>query len=463
MTPMPPSILRDIPRAGVLDRIFKAALMKKFEGIRTGGLTLLDESGPVPHSRSFQGPADGPRATLRVLRPEFYLRTALGGSIGAGESFAEGDWEADDLAALVRLFVANREVLNAMDRGLGAALQPAARLLHRLRANTPKGSRENIRAHYDLGNDFFALFLDETWMYSCGIFKDDAPASRSAVCSEGRDVPSSSDSKSNGTQERGDGKRPAADVDRSLFEASTEKNDRICRKLGLSPADHLLEIGTGWGGFALHAAKNYGCRVTTTTISRAQYDLARERVREAGLAGRIELLFEDYRDLKGRYDKLVSIEMVEAVGLDNLDTYFKACAGRLKPEGAMLLQSIIIQDRFFEQARKSVDFIQRYIFPGSGIPSVGALVGAAARGTDMRLFHQEDLTPHYARTLRCWSERLRDNKEKMLSLGYPETLYRLWQFYFGYCEGGFAERQIGLVQMLFTKPENRRQPLLGAL
>jgi cyclopropane-fatty-acyl-phospholipid synthase len=423
-SPTPPALRRSLPGAGALDKLFKAALLRKFAGLKKGRLTVVDESGDAPDARVFQGPEDGPRARLTVRRPRFFLRTALGGSVGAGESFAEGDWEADDLAALVRLFVANRGVLDAMDRGLGAALQPAARLLHLLRANTRNGARENIRAHYDLGNDFFALFLDETWMYSCGIFKEEGS---------------------------------------TLAEASTEKNDRICRKLGLSPSDHLLEIGTGWGGFALHAAKHYGCRVTTTTISRAQHELARERVREAGLQDRVELLFEDYRDLKGRYDKLVSIEMIEAVGLGNLETYFKACGERLKPEGSMLLQSIVIQDRYYEQARRSVDFIQRYIFPGSGIPSVGSLVAAAARGTDMRLFHQEDLTPHYARTLRCWSERLRDNKDKMLSLGYPETLYRMWQFYFGYCEGGFAERQIGLVQMLFTKPENRRAPLLGAL
>lgn len=409
---------------GALDRWLGRVLAGKLEDLRRGSLELVDETAGT--SRVFGESADRAfaRARLTVHRPRFYARALLGGSVGAGESYAEGDWTADDLTALVRIFVANREALNGLDSGWGAVRRPLERALHRLRRNSIKGSRENIRAHYDLGDDFFAQFLDETWMYSCGIFPRE---------------------------------------DSSLRDASTEKNDRICRKLRLTPADHLLEIGTGWGGFALHAAQNYGCRVTTTTISAAQHERARGRIKAAGLEGKITLLKEDYRNLRGRYDKLVSIEMIEAVGLENLDVYFNTCSDRLKPAGSMLLQSILIRDQYYDAARRSVDFIQKHIFPGSGIPSVSAIAGAVARRTDLFMAHQEDLTPHYARTLRAWSDRLAANREKVLALGYPETLYRLWQYYFGYCEGGFLEKSIGVAQFLFTKPDFRGAPLLGDL
>lgn len=405
-----------------VDSFCKSVLFGKLAGIRRGRITVRDGA----EFRIFgSAPADaGMDVALTVHRSNFYSRSAMGGSIGAGESYADGDWDCDNLAGLVRVFVANRDILNSLDGGVGSLIQPLERMLHKARRNTVEKARDNIRAHYDLGNDFFQLFLDETMMYSCGIFSE---------------------------------------ATTTLFEASTEKNDRICRKLALSPKDHVLEIGTGWGGFAIHAAKNYGCRVTTTTISRAQYDMAQKRIREAGLESRIELLFEDYRKLRGAYDKLVSIEMVEAVGLDNLGTYFKACGDRLKPSGSMLLQAITIQDQYYEQARKSVDFIQKHIFPGSGIPSISSLVNAAAKSTDLRLFHQEDIGAHYVRTLQSWTERLRDRKKDMLALGYTEHLYRLWMFYFGYCEGGFNEKSIGLAQMLFTKPESAQSTLLGTL
>lgn len=406
-----------------LDAFCRTALLDKCANLKKGYLEIAEQNGNLWR---FGDPAceSGIRARLTVRNPRGYARIALGGSIGAGESYVSGDWDCDDLTALVRIFVANRGVLQNLDGGLGKVLRPLDPLFHRMRENSVRGSRENIRAHYDLGNDFFALFLDETMMYSCGIF----PSAAS-----------------------------------SLREASVEKNDRICRKLDLRPGDHLVEIGTGWGGFALHAAKNFGCRVTTTTISQSQYDLARERIKAAGLENRITILFEDYRNLRGSFDKLVSIEMVEAVGLNNLRTYFKKCGDLLKPDGAMLLQAITIQDQYYEEARRSVDFIQKYIFPGSGIPSVSSLVEAAAKSTDMRLFHQEDITAHYPRTLRRWSERLQANQSRITALGYPEHLHRLWQFYFSYCEGGFLERSIGAAQMLFAKPENRKEPLLGVL
>jgi cyclopropane-fatty-acyl-phospholipid synthase len=241
----------------------------------------------------------------------------------------------------------------------------------------------------------------------------------------------------------------------SLYDAQIARLDTICRKLDLTADDHLLEIGTGWGGLALHAARHFGCRVTTTTISREQWSLARERVREAGLEDRIQVLCEDYRDLTGTYDKLVSIEMIEAIGHQYFDTYFERCARLLKPEGAMLLQSITIADQRYERARRSVDFIQRYIFPGSCIPSVGALTASIARAGDLRVFHVQDIGPHYAMTLAHWRQNFRANLPKIRALGYDETFVRMWEYYLCYCEGGFAERVLGDVQMLLVKPGNR--------
>lgn len=404
-----------------IDALCRSVLFKKLRDIKRGRLIIIDQG-----QRHVFGPAESEfpvETTITVNRSDFYTRVSLGGSNGAGESYADGDWDCADLASLTRIFVANRDTLMTLDNGVGAALQPIERLIHKTRRNTVGKAKENIRAHYDLGNDFFSLFLDETMMYSCGIFKD---------------------------------------AQSTLYEASTEKNDRICRKLALKPSDHVLEIGTGWGGFAIHAAKHYGCHITTTTISKAQYDMAQERIKREGVEDRITLLLEDYRNLTGTYDKLVSIEMIEAVGLDHLDEYFDVCSKRLAPHGTMMLQGIIIRDRYYEAAKKSVDFIKKHIFPGSGIPSVGALVKNSA-AADLRLFHQEDLTAHYVRTLRSWSERLESRKTDFLNLGYPEKLYRLWQFYFGYCEGGFKENSIGLVQMMFTKQDHHHESILGAI
>jgi cyclopropane-fatty-acyl-phospholipid synthase len=294
---------------------------------------------------------------------------------------------------------------------------PLLTLAHWLNRNDKNGSRRNIAAHYDLGNRFFELFLDDTMAYSCGIF---------------------------------------ANAGTSLLEASTAKFDAACSKLDLKAGQHLLEIGTGWGGLAIHAARHYGCHVTTTTISREQYDFSRERVERAGLGDRITLLLEDYRDLRGQYDALVSIEMIEAVGHQYLGTYFRRCSDLLRPTGAMLLQAITIRDQFYEQARRSVDFIKRFIFPGAFIPSVQSLVSSVARSSDMKLFHLEDIGPHYARTLKIWRERFLARQAEVRAQGYPERFVRMWEFYLCYCEGGFEERQLGDVQMLLTKPRARR-------
>jgi cyclopropane-fatty-acyl-phospholipid synthase len=350
---------------------------------------------------------------LRVRDLSAYRDVAIGGTIGAAEAYMHGKWTAPDLTALVRVFVANRDVLDAMDRGLARLGAPLLRLAHWRHRNTPGQSRRNIHAHYDLGNDLYRLFLDPTMMYSAAIYPRE---------------------------------------DSTLEEAALYKLDLICRRLHLVPEDHLLEIGTGWGGLALHAARHYGCRVTTTTLSARQRELALERVREAGLTGRITVLDRDYRELEGEYDKLVSVEMIEAVGLDFLDEYFRVCSARLRPHGRMLLQGIVIADRFYEQARRSVDFIQKYIFPGGALPSLGAMQNAIMRVTDLQLVHLHDIGMDYARTLREWRQRFMSQLHAVRQLGYSEEFIRMWEYYLAYCEGGFLERAISDVQVVLDKP-----------
>jgi cyclopropane-fatty-acyl-phospholipid synthase len=404
-----------VERLSSLTRLGRHLLLGQLRKIRHGRLRLIDSGlDETFGSTSAAAPFD---VTLRVRNPLFYSDAVFAGTVGAGEAYINGYWHCDDLTALVRLMVVNRPLMNDVDSGWSSLSAPLLRLAHWLNRNHKAGSRRNISAHYDLGNRFFELFLDETMAYSCGIFER---------------------------------------TDSSLLDASIAKFDAACSKLDLRPGQHLLEIGTGWGGLAIHAARRYGCRVTTTTISREQYDLARERVAHAGLDGQITVLLEDYRDLRGRYDALVSIEMIEAVGHQYLDTYFGCCSRLLEPHGAMLLQSITIQDQFYDQARRSVDFIKRFIFPGSFIPSIRALVDSVARTTDLKLFHMEDIGPHYARTLKLWRERLMARQAEVQALGYPESFVRMWEYYLCYCEGGFEERQLGDVQMLLTKPGSRR-------
>jgi cyclopropane-fatty-acyl-phospholipid synthase len=356
--------------------------------------------------------AGGLHAQIRVHDPRFWAEVAYGGSVGAGEAYMMGYWTADNLVAALRIVAANREVLDGLDTGRAALSAPLRKLLHWAARNTRAGSRSNIAAHYDLGNEFFALLLDPTMMYSSAVFE------------------------------------PAGIT---LEQASIAKLERICRRLELAPGDRVLEIGTGWGGFALHAASRYGCHVTTTTISEAQHALAAERVRAAGLGERITLLKADYRDLDGRYDKLVSIEMIEAVGHEYFETFFAKCGSLLAGRGRMLLQAITIADRRYDAARKSVDFIKRHIFPGCCIPSVTRLVQAATRASDLRLVHLDDIGRHYATTLRHWRENLLRNAQRVRSLGYPEEFRRRWEFYLAYCEAGFAERALGDVQALFER------------
>ncbi len=409
-------------RPAVIDRFARGAVLRRLAGIKRGRLVIEDGGERLAFGQDAHD-ADL-RATIRVRDRRFYSDLALAGSIGAGEAYMAGSWTTDDLTALVQIMIRNRDVMEGMDGGLARLASPIRRFLHYLNRNTKAGSQRNIAAHYDLGNDFFELILDRTLMYSCAIFE-----------------------------------RP----DATLEEAALAKVDRICRKLELRAADHLVEIGTGWGGFAIHAAKNYGCRVTTTTISRAQHDYAVKRIAAEGLSERVTVLFKDYRDLSGQFDKAVSIEMIEAVGHHFVDSYFRKCAELLKPDGMMLLQAITIDDREYEGALKRVDFIKKYIFPGSFIPSVTALCDSIARSSDLRLFHLEDITPNYAETLKHWRLRMFKKIDRVRALGYPEEFIRMWEFYLCYCEGGFRERYIGDVQMILTKPDCRRAPILARL
>lgn len=388
----------------------------------TGGELRLSEGGSdvlLGHPS-----ADGLRADLEVRDPRFWRKLVTGGSLGAAEAYLDGWWESEDLTSLVRLMARDRSVTGRLEAGLARFGYLLARAWHAMRPNSRTGSRRNIKDHYDLGNELFALFLDESMTYSSALFE-----------------------------------RP----DASLEAAQKAKIDRLCRKLQLDARDHLLEIGTGWGGFAIHAARRYGCRVTTTTISPAQFEEAGRRVAAAGLADRIEIVQKDYRELAGTYSKIVSVEMIEAVGHKYYGAFFAALDRLLRPDGLVALQAITIADRNYEEAKRTVDFIQRYIFPGSAIPSLTALYLAASRSSRLTPLHVEDLGLHYAETLRQWRERFDGAIEKVRALGYPKRFERLWRYYLCYCEGGFRERVIGDAQLLFAGPEFRGRTLLGEL
>ena len=405
---------RATTKSTVLDRLARRIVLSRLEKIRFGQI-VLSENGE--HRACGQLTDDFPVSVrLDVLNPKFYSDIAFGGSIGASEAYINGYWVSTELTDLLRILIRNSDVLQQIDSGLALLGKPLQRLFHALNKNTRLGSRKNIAAHYDLGNEFYQLWLDEQMMYSCAYF----------------DTPET-----------------------SLEDAATEKLDRICRKLNLSADDSVLEIGTGWGGFAIHAAKKYGCNVTTTTISKQQFDYAKQAITDAGLDDKITLLFQDYRDLEGRFDKLVSIEMIEAVGHEFHATYFKKCCELLKSDGQMLLQSITIADQRYDQYKSGVDFIKRYIFPGGCLTSVTDMSLTMTTHTDMRVIHLEDIGPHYATTLRHWHARFFARIDEVRSLGYSDEFMRMWQFYLGYCESAFIERVIGNVQMLIMRPGAR--------
>jgi cyclopropane-fatty-acyl-phospholipid synthase len=405
-------------RVSRLDRLGKRALLSMGRRIGHGRIALKDIEG-----EDVIGQGGGLAAEVTVHRPRFYRRALFGGNIGVAEAYMDGDWSCSDLVALLRIFARDANLVDAFG-GWKRLATPAHRLIHWLRLNTKGNSRRNIAGHYDLGNDFFSLFLDESLTYSCAIFERD---------------------------------------DASLAEAQTAKLDRLCRKLRLKPSDHVLEIGTGWGSFALHAAQNYGCRVTTATLSKEQRELAAQRVEEAGLADCVEVVLKDYRDLAGTYDKLASIEMIEAVGGQYFDAFFAQCGRLLRKDGLFGIQAITMSDYRHDKSKKGVDFIKRYIFPGGCLPSVTAMCQSAAKVSDLKLVHLEDITPHYARTLREWRRRFMARLDDVARQGFPETFQRMWEFYLSYCEAGFSERIIGDVQAVFAKPGNRDAPILPAL
>ena len=397
-----------------LDKLARKVIRSRLGEVRSGRISITEGR----ETASFGSPdARVPlSAHITVKDPRFYSEVAFGGTIGSGEAWIHDYWECDDLTALVRILLRNLHVLHNLDSGTAMLTRPLQRLFHWLNRNTQEGSRRNIAAHYDLGNDFYALWLDRTMMYSSAVFP-----------------------------------RPGM----TLEEGSVAKLDLICRKLALTEKDRVIEIGTGWGGFAIHAARNYGCHVTTTTISREQHAWAAQAIRDAGVEDRVTLLLEDYRDLDGQYDKLVSIEMIEAVGHEYHDTFFRKCAALLKPDGQMLLQAITIADQQYDRYKRNVDFINRYIFPGGCLTSITGMTDTMTRVTDMRAVHIEDIGPHYARTLELWRERFFAAVDDIRSLGYSDEFVRTWHYFLAYCEGGFAERAIGNVHMLIMRPDAR--------
>ncbi|BBO34620.1 SAM-dependent methyltransferase [Lacipirellula parvula] len=386
----------------------------RFACIDDGQLTLR-----LGDTETLFGRATDLRGEATVHDEAIFRRAALGGNLALAEGYVDGDWDCDDLTSVLRIFARNAASLSATESGVvGKLVNLVRRFQARREDNSLSGSKRNIAAHYDLGNEFFRLWLDKTMAYSCGVF-------------------------------------PA--VSSSLEEASVEKFDRVCRKLNLQPDDRVVEIGSGWGGFAIHAASNYGCHVTTTTISPAQFDYATNAVAAQGLQGRVELLQQDYRDVAGQFDKLVSIEMIEAVGHQRLDEYFRRCSQLLRSDGSMLIQAIVMPEQGYDLYLNSIDFIQRHIFPGGCLPSLGSILASVGRATDLRVVHVEDFAPHYAETLRRWRQTFRDRLDEVRDIGCTERFIRLWDFYLSVCEAGFEERTIGVLQVQLDKPRCRRE------
>ena len=395
----------------MLKKIAQKILFRRLSKLKIGLLTIQDgeESWVFGDPRA---PSEL-SSVIRVTSHNFYWGSIIGGSLGAADAFIQKGWETDDLTALLRLFLRNEVTQHYEEKSRFEMAKWWRWMIHQFKRNNIQGSRRNVAQHYDLSNEFFSLFLDENMMYSSAIFPTD---------------------------------------NADLETAARHKLDVICQKLDLKPSDTVLEIGAGWGGFALHAAEHYGCKVVTTTISQQQYDLAKQRISEKNLNDQITLLKQDYRHLTGIYDKIVSIEMIEAVGHQYYSTFFSRCATLLKPNGHMLIQAITIQDQAFERAKHEVDFIKRSIFPGSCIPSVTSLLTAMTKSSDLRLFHLEDIGLHYAKTLQLWRERFFQAQEQILALGFDNTFMRLWDFYFSYCEAGFAEGYLGDMHLHFVKP-----------
>jgi len=404
--------IQEMQRSTRMTSFFKKILFKKLKGLKTGELTIVDGS----EIHVFGVPKSELKATLTVSSQEFYVFLGSGGTNGAAEAFTAGYWSADNLVQLIQLIIRNKKTMEGLESGLARLTNPITKIIHRLRQNTLKGSKSNILAHYDLSNDFYKLWLDSTMTYSSGIFLN---------------------KKSN------------------MLDASVEKLDRLCRKLNLNSSDHVLEIGTGWGSFATHAAKNYGCKVTTTTISDNQFKYVAELISKENLDNKITLLNKDYRELEGVFDKVVSIEMIEAVGADFVPGFFEKASSLLKTNGLMALQGITYNDPDFNAYKNSVDFIRKYIFPGSCLISVAQVEKAIKEKTDLIMVDSEDITLHYARTLEIWRKDFENVLPQVRELGFSDPFIRIWIFYLVYCEAGFLENLIGDFQFIFAKPDSQ--------
>jgi cyclopropane-fatty-acyl-phospholipid synthase len=392
-----------------LSGLFKVAILKKFENIRFGRIQVTDGKEVY----TFGNPSLKTMVNVQVESQEFYILLGSGGLLGAAEAYAGGLWKTDDLLMLIRTIFQNKDVMAQLESGWSKLMKPINTIIHWRRKNSLSGSKQNILAHYDLSNEFYQLWLDETMTYSSGIFQNQSI---------------------------------------SMKDASIEKLDRICRKLDIKLEDSVLEIGTGWGSFALHAAENYGCHVTTTTISDAQYNFVQNKIENAGLNDKITLLREDYRNLKGQYDKVVSIEMIEAVGHEYVPLYFQKVSSLLKDDGLFGLQGITYNNQNFDVYKRSVDFIKKYIFPGSCLISVSQVTEVMKNYTDLSLSHLEDITMHYATTLKNWRFNFLNEIDNVKNLGFSNEFINMWEFYFVYCEAGFRERNIGDYQFVFSKP-----------
>ena len=402
--------IQEMQRSTRMTSFFKRILFKKLKGLKTGELTIVDGS----EIHVFGAPKSELKATLTVSSQEFYVFLGSGGTNGAAEAFTAGYWSADNLVQLIQLIIRNKKTMEGLESGLARLTNPITKIIHRLRQNTLKGSKSNILAHYDLSNDFYKLWLDSTMTYSSGIFLNKKS---------------------------------------SMLDASVEKLDRLCRKLNLNSSDHVLEIGTGWGSFATHAAKNYGCKVTTTTISDNQFKYVAELISKENLDNQITLLNKDYRELEGVFDKVVSIEMIEAVGADFVPGFFEKASSLLKTNGLMALQGITYNDPDFNAYKNSVDFIRKYIFPGSCLISLSQVEKAIKEKTDLIMVDSEDITLHYARTLELWRKDFENVLPQVRELGFSDPFIRIWIFYLVYCEAGFLENLIGDFQFIFAKPD----------
>ncbi|WP_438499128.1 class I SAM-dependent methyltransferase [Alteromonas australica] len=407
------SVLIDTEQASVIDKMCRSVFLRCLDKLPLGALTILENGHKVAQ---FGLPDDTLQGNVNILSIKAYRQLLLGGSVGAGEAFMDGLWDSDDVTAVVQIFARNLPTLDKWENKFKWLSMPLLKLQHFTNRNTQSQAKKNIEAHYDLGNKLYTRFLDPTMMYSSAIYPD-----------------------------------PTA----SLHEAQNNKLKTICDKLKLTEHDHLLEIGTGWGGLAVFAAKHYGCKVTTTTISEEQHAWAQQWIEKEQLTSNITLLKKDYRLLEGKFDKLVSIEMIEAVGKDYLGNFFEKCSSLLKDNGLMLLQSITIDDRRYDSYANSVDFIQKYIFPGGFLPSQYQLNAHLKRHTNMMIRDLHDIGLDYAYTLNHWYQAFISAKDALMNDGYDERFVRMWTYYLKYCEGGFLERTISTVQLVIAKPHHR--------